>query len=343
MTRAFEMRKYLENKRDEFGYDDSFLWRFHSFGFRGHKSLEDAYWAGTAWNLFLQGTDDFHIANHMPVGVMGSISALAHKVTQQYDNEYDCFTHTIDATAEAGQNIVAMVIDTYDAWNVINNWVVPLSNYAKEKGVHVVWRPDSGDIFEQAVAIHRIAKENGLTNCTVIIGEGMSFEEAKKFDEKLLEYGVPLNFVNYGIGAGFYKDIERDTLGWAMKTAYSNGEPRMKIVKSNPFKQSIPNMVYLMYNEAGEMVVHNGQPDMFDIIDTLYEVPYMYLNDDARQMTEFMFDEKIGDILVEEVTPDHFDEVRQRALSQNTSQQRIVLSIETQEMIKLFHNKYDKM
>jgi nicotinamide phosphoribosyltransferase len=34
-TEALNMRKYLEEKKEEYGYDDSFLWRFHSFGFRG--------------------------------------------------------------------------------------------------------------------------------------------------------------------------------------------------------------------------------------------------------------------------------------------------------------------
>ena len=43
-TEAFYMRKYLDSKKLSAN-------RFHSFGFRGHRSLEDTYWAGTAWNL----------------------------------------------------------------------------------------------------------------------------------------------------------------------------------------------------------------------------------------------------------------------------------------------------
>lgn len=344
-TRAFEMRKYLERKRDEFGYDDSFLWRYHSFGLRGHKSLEDAYFAGTAWNLFLQGTDDFHIANHMTEGfVMGSISALAHKVTQQFDDEFECFKHTIDATAESGEKIVAMVIDTYNAWNVINNMIVPLCEYAKDKGVHLVFRPDSGDIFEQAVAIHKIAEENQLTNCSVIIGEGMSFEVAKEYDEKFLDYGVPLNFIAYGIGAGFYKDIDRDYLGWAMKTAFSNGKPRMKVVKSNPFKQSIPNIIHLVY-ENGEMVVNDSIPQ--DGEEDLYEVIYKHLSDrevSTMKVYKHMgaMDSVIDDrIFCEKVDSKHFVNVRDLALTQDTSQGRIKLSEKTQLLIKEFQDKYN--
>ena len=56
----------------------------------------------------------------------------------------------------------------------------------------------------------------------------MSLTEARKADAFFSKNNVPLPFVSYGIGAGFYKHIERDTLGWAMKTAFSNGAPRMK-------------------------------------------------------------------------------------------------------------------
>jgi nicotinamide phosphoribosyltransferase len=48
-TRAMEMRSYLDEKMAQYSFDSSFLWHFHSFGLRGHRSMEDAYWAGTAW------------------------------------------------------------------------------------------------------------------------------------------------------------------------------------------------------------------------------------------------------------------------------------------------------
>lgn len=327
-TESFNMREYLESKQYEYGFDDSFLWRFHSFGFRGHKSLEDAYFAGTAWNLFLQGTDDFHVAQHMPIGVMGSISALAHKVTQQFDDEYECFTHAIKQTAESGEKVVALVIDTYDAWSVINNDIIGLSKYAEKLGVNLVFRPDSGNILEQALAIYKLKEQNGLENISVIIGESISFEVAREYDRWFESNGVPLNFINYGVGAGFYKKIERDTLGWAMKTAFSNGEPRMKLVKSNPFKQSIPNMVHLRYNKFGEMVIHDGDGK------GLYDVIYDYQITGEDESTKY----------VKKVTGVHFDKVRKKALSHsidNLMQEKILLSKETQERIKEFTDKHN--
>lgn len=321
-TESFHMRRYLESKKEQYGYDDSFLWRLHSFGFRGHKSLEDAYWAGTAWNLFLHGTDDFHTVAHTPNAIIGSIPALAHKVTQQFDNEYDCFVHSIKASAKVGEKVVALVIDTYDAHRVINEYLIPLSEVAKAEGVHIVLRPDSGDTWQQVVDIYRIVSENGITNVTTIVGESMSFENVKKADEYFEANEVPLNFVFYGVGAGFYKTLERDTLGWAMKTAYSNGKPRMKVVKSNPFKQSIPNVVHLKYID-GLLTVCDGDGEGEYI--TIYE------------MTEFARHSK-------PVTIDSWRVTQARAMELihiEDLQERIAISEETQALTTQIVEMYE--
>lgn len=275
-TDAFEMRKYLKQKQVQYGFDDGFLWKFHSFGFRGHRSLEDAYWAGTGWNLYLHGTDDFHTAFHTVSALIGSIPALAHKVTQQFDKEFDCFTHAIRFASTRPNKIVALVIDTYDAYRVIEQYLPQLAVYAAERGVHIVLRPDSGDVLEQAVDIYKICQANDFKNVSVIIGEGMSFEQAIAYDESLEAHGVPLNFVFYGIGGGFYRHIDRDYVGLAMKTAYSNGADRMKLVNTAPTKSSIPGAVAVLeHNETKELIVV-PQGMMLDGYTSAYQIAYEY-------------------------------------------------------------------
>jgi hypothetical protein len=241
-TRAFLMRKYLNKKRTELwggpnNGPDLFLWRFHSFGYRGGNSDEDSYWSGTAWTMFLPGTDDFHVSWYVRNAMMGSIRALAHKVTQQFDamsaetgshwvdHDIDKYLpgdvvsmyHAIDITAvdpNPNARVAALVIDTYDAYRVINNHVVDLARYAQKKGVHVVFRPDSGDVLEQGIMIYWKLKNADLENAAhCIIGEGMSFEKAQQYDERLELEGIPLMWFFYGIGGGFYKDIDRDWSG----------------------------------------------------------------------------------------------------------------------------------
>ena len=263
-TEALQLRQYLEDKKLP-------LHRFHSFGFRGHHSLEDAYWAGTAWNLFLTGTDDFHTTQHTPEATIKSIPATAHKTIQQFDDEFDGFKKAIDGAVKYKSKTVALVIDTYDPNKVIEKMAGTLITYAKTKGVHIVFRPDSGDLIKQSLRLWELYSY--ADNWSMIIGEGMSREKVIEYDLRLKINDFPLDRMAYGIGAGFYKHIDRDYLGHAMKTAYSNGKPRMKLTVTNPYKQSIPNMVNLVMVD-GEMTVDYTRDGEFH--DALYYDVYHY-------------------------------------------------------------------
>lgn len=323
-TQAFRMRKYLEQKKRQYGYDDSFMFRLHSFGFRGHKSLEDAYWAGISWNLFLQGTDDFHTTAHTPIQAnIVSIAALAHKVTQQFDNELEGYKHAIKATADAGEKIVALVIDTYDAYRFINEMLIPVARYAQELGIHIVIRPDSGDTWEQVELVYKKVSRSylSITNVSAIIGESMDFENVKKADAYFEQHGVPLNFVSYGIGGGFYNYINRDTQGWAMKTSYSNGKPRMKF-SENPIKRSIPDIVDIYRNDFGDMVV--GRED--EVVEGIYETIYIH--------------DGVGTPEIKEYNDEHYCNVHDLALSQSTEQSNIYMTDSIRTMISDFQLRY---
>jgi nicotinamide phosphoribosyltransferase len=318
-TQAMRMRKYLEMKKKQYGYDDSFMIRLHSFGFRGHRSLEDAYFASQAWNLFLLGTDDFHSKMHQPTAQVGSISALAHKVTQQFDDEYSGYKHAVDATADAGEKIVAIVIDTYDSERFISSFLVPLANYAKSRGVHIVCRPDSGDTWAQVIDIHRVVKRHKFTNVTAIIGENMDFENIKKADSYFEMHNVPLNFVSYGVGGGFYNYVERDTLGFAMKTSFSNGKNRMKFGMT-PIKKSIPGVVTLKHDPIGNIVV-NLEKEYGE--ESLYKDVYFH---NAGEAPTF----EVAD----------WNETRLRALEQSTDQHQILLASEIHDLVDELERKY---
>lgn len=310
-TEAFKIRRYLEANKLP-------LYRAHSFGMRGHRSQEDSYWAGTAWNLFLTGTDDFHTIAHTPNAPIKSIPATAHKVIQQFDNEMDAFKRAIDAATKYKTRMVALVIDTYDAWRVINDYVPEILQYAKNKDVRVVFRPDSGDVIEQALAMWKKYKD--WNNWSMIIGEGMSYEKMIEYDEILKSNGYPLELMAYGIGGGFYNHIDRDYLGHAMKTAYSNGAPRMKLTKTNPYKQSIPDVVNLVYNEKGELMVEYTRDGLF--VDV-----YHYDERSTRPKTHIQ-------------TWDNIKEIANRWINIPNLQERIILSPLVQQKISEFKIKY---
>jgi nicotinic acid phosphoribosyltransferase len=321
-TEAFHIRKYLEKKKEQYDFDNSFFFRVHSYGYRAHRSLEDAYWAGSAWNLLLHQTDDFHTSQHTPSAVLKGVSAQSHKVTQQFDNEYDSFIHAIDVTYEDDQKVVALLIDTYDANRVIRNYLPSLGRYAKSKGVKIAMRPDSGDVINQALEIYKVAKENDLLDTvSVFIGDGMTFEVMKHYDAILETHGIPLNFVAYGIGSGFYHHMTRDTLGWAMKTAYSNGRDRMKF-GMEPIKRSIPGEVKVVKIE-GKLVVETVNESERE---GLYEL--IYHHDGIGTPTMLIANEE------------HWKEVQDRIHEQEANQEKIVLSDAIQNKINKIKEQY---
>ncbi len=252
-TRALEMRHYLESRGER-------LTRFHSFGFRSHRSMEDAYWSSRAWSLFLPGTDDFNVR----VDLMAeSIPALAHKVVMNWDNELECYLNTLRRCAKAGYKMVSIVIDTTSSKFFIDECLSSVQDEAAKCGIIPVYRPDSGNVLDQA---DRICKKLDSwkyipgKDFAFIIGDSVSFDEAREMDKTWKILGHNTSYLTWGIGAKFYNDLTRDWLGWSMKTSYSNHDDRMKCTDS-VYKRSIPGKVSLSYDISGLLWAHTRTDD----------------------------------------------------------------------------------
>lgn len=314
-TEAFHIRRYLDSKELPPN-------RVHNFGLRGNQNMVSAHYAGTGWNLFLTGTDDVPSLEYTLQAPMTTIPATAHKTMQQFDIEMNACKRAIDIGATYKQKTVAIVIDTYDPWRVIKHYIPELLAYAKERGVHIVFRPDSGDGIEQALAIWTMYGDN--KNWSVILGEKMSFEAMKKNDIRLEKMGFPLSRFFVGIGAGFYNHINRDTLGFSMKSAFSNGKPRMKVVKSDPFKQSIPGNVSITLNENMDIMVE---------IEDENDAGFYYNGYDYNGTTEHP--------VIEPKFWEHAYARAQHEITKPNLQQEIVIGDKLQQLITKYKERYD--
>lgn len=309
-TEAFHMKNYLEANRLP-------LNRFHSFGFRGHRSMDDAEMAGSGWNLFLPGTDDFH-TKAFTTSDISSIPATAHKTIQQFDRERDAYFYSINEAHKKGFKILSIVIDTYDPHRFIDKYSVELAKYAGTIGMHLVFRPDSGNVIEQAIKLYtKLTSNLCVDNTSCIIGEGMSFNKAKEYDELLKFLGFSLNWMNYGIGSGFYNHIDRDWLGWAMKTSFSNGKSRMKF-SADMVKVSIPGDVNLIINDNHQMEIN------FTRDRGLYQDIYNYDERSSRP----------------KYTEQSWTDIREISNKQAGTQQDIVVGLEVQTLINELRKQY---
>jgi len=254
-TRAFEMRNYLTDNNYR-------LSKFHSFGFRGHQSMESAYWASRAWSLFLSGTDDFNVTeSHLQAS---SIPALAHKVVQNWKVELDCYLEAVKRASEAGYKAISILIDTYSSKRFIEDYLAIVQDTARRYNIIPIYRPDSGNVLGQVIKMYNklIAwKHEPGKDFAFIIGDSVNFAQAKECDNELKsQYNINPDILTWGIGAGFYKDLERDTLGWSMKTCFSNGRDTMKCTDVE-WKKSIPGKVSLNYTRDGVLMAHTRTND----------------------------------------------------------------------------------
>jgi nicotinamide phosphoribosyltransferase len=138
------------------------MWQGHDFSYRGMSGDEDACTSGAGHLLSFFGTDTvpaidfleyYYSANSDEEIVGGSVPATEHSVMcmGNKDGEFETFRRLICDLYPSG--IVSIVSDTWDYWQVINDYLPRLkeeilSRSGSPLGVDkVVIRPDSGDPY----------------------------------------------------------------------------------------------------------------------------------------------------------------------------------------------------
>lgn len=213
--------------------DECMLWArlmIHDFGDRGAACGQESELVGKMHNLVFYGTDTFRAAyqnwkNGAPAAFGSSVKALAHRIVQAYEEEFDCYQRMYD-TAQPGE-LLSMVADCYDYWNALNNKLIPLALQSKAEGSGkiIVARPDSGDSAEMVLGTLDHALESGLmepiqtrlgtlhgsTTLRFIAGNGEDFNSVTRITMLLLEKGyVPWRCGVFGIGGALRNNITRD-------------------------------------------------------------------------------------------------------------------------------------
>lgn len=253
--------------------------QLHDFGGRGVTSAEQAEIGGAAHLVFFQGSDTVEgvrAANFYYNSPMSAFSVLAteHTIQCSYgpaaQTEY--LNSIIDECARkskaAGRPmIVSIVIDGYDTVREVlqlcsPEFVAKVRSYARELGMKVVIRPDSGDPLELVPQILRIM-ENGygatvnakgykeignieghpFGSCIGLIwGDGINKDSMVEILEKVTDNGYASSSIVFGSGGGLLQSVTRDTFKWAQKaTAIKTGGrwvPIYKDPKTDPGKKS---------------------------------------------------------------------------------------------------------
>lgn len=269
-------------------------WQMHDFSYRSISSEESARLSGAAHLLNFSGTDTMGALPFLKKyydakleGLAGSVPATEHSVMCAHgkENEFETFGKLLDLYPNG---IVSIVSDTWDYWNVINNFAPRLKDKIEARYGKLVFRPDSspktpleiicGDpqmpsgTDEWMGTLNLLWGHFGGTinkkgfrelnpQVGVIYGDSISLEMAAKIFGQMKEMGYASNNVVFGIGGVNYQWISRDTFNFAIKASYaefSDGTTRdlKKEPKTGKNKTSL----------TGRQSVPDFVPESFEVI-----------------------------------------------------------------------------
>lgn len=263
----------------------------HDFGYRGCSSEETSELAGSAALIRSLGTDTITAVKFVkeyygatePIGL--SVFATEHSVMCAFgqDNELAAFERVLDLNPSG---IVSIVSDTYNLWNVLNNFTTVLKDRILARDGKVVFRPDSGDpekiicgdptdavgSDEYKGAMNILAEKFGTTTNSkgykilnskvgLIYGDGMYYERFERILSNLQEMGYATSNLVVGIGGLLLQQHSRDEQGYAIKATYAevNGEVRelLKDPVTDPGKKSHKGLVQLVRDTNGNIVTRD--------------------------------------------------------------------------------------
>ena len=228
----------------------------HDFGGRGVTCAEQAEIGGFAHLINFKGSDTIEgvrAANFYYDCQMAafSVPATEHSVqcsfsidddTGSGDLEY--LRHQIKTLAKPG-GIVSIVIDGFDTFRASGYLCNELKADIIASGAKVVFRPDSGDMFEivprlldmQAEAFGFTINEKGykvINNVGIIQGDGVNNEAIEKLLKIVVDKGFAANSVVFGSGGALLQKVNRDTYKFAQKASAILVDGKWVGISKNP-------------------------------------------------------------------------------------------------------------
>jgi nicotinamide phosphoribosyltransferase len=284
--------------------------KLHDFGARGASSYETSAIGGLAHLVNSMGTDtvasNVYARNYYGCEMAGySIPASEHSTVTSYGEEGE-----VDAMrkflTKNPNGLIAFVSDSYDLMRAVNEyWGKELRDKVLERDGVLVVRPDSGEPTEivpdviQALMTHYGFEytSNGykLLNekVRVIQGDGVDRYSINKIMDKMVEKGLSIGNIAFGMGGGLLQKVNRDNFSYSMKTSaiQVNGVWRdvFKDPKTaNGTKTSKKGRIGSMLNDSGKWVCRpmDNIPKGYDALKPVFkngEILRIFTLDEIRK------------------------------------------------------------
>lgn len=271
--------RYLDETADS---RDGLPFKLHDFGSRGVSSEESAALGGLAHLVSFKGSDTVSalVAARKFYGeqmAAFSIPAAEHSTITSWGREHETDAYRNMLTQFAGPGkLVAVVSDSYDLWNAIENiWGGTLKSEVEKTGGTLVVRPDSGDpTTVVCTALEKLMGKFGFTenkkgyrvlppHVRVIQGDGVNLSSIGMILGAMKEKKLSADNVAFGMGGALLQQLNRDTLKFAMKcsAAEVSGEFRdvYKDPVTDPGKQSKRGRLAIVRDQGGYRTIRASE------------------------------------------------------------------------------------
>lgn len=253
----------------------------HDFGFRAVQSHESGGIGGAGHLVNFMGTDTFEALRacrkfyHEEMAGF-SIPATEHSIATIYGRrgEHD-YLDAVLSLIENGSPLAAVVSDSYDLWNFVQNVIGAAKERIQKLPGRLVVRPDSGDPHVVPVkVIHMLGDIFGYTVnakgykvlpdfIRVIQGDGVNLNSIEIILKNLTDSGWSAENIVFGMGGKLLGAPQRDDFRYAQKanSAVLAGETK-DIYKSpitDPGKASKAGRQAVIETNGKLMAIHEDQ------------------------------------------------------------------------------------
>jgi nicotinamide phosphoribosyltransferase len=267
-THSHATRRLIADALARTGSPEGLPYKLHDFGARGVSSLESATLGGMAHLVNFMGTDTLSAllgarAYYGEPMAGHSIPAAEHSTITAWgrDGELGAYRNMLRQFGRPGA-LLAVVSDSYDLDAAVTRlWGGALRDEVIASGATVVIRPDSGDptsvvlrtVQSLDAAFGSDVNAKGyrvLRHVRVIQGDGITRESIASILAALAGAGYSADNVAFGQGGALLQQVNRDTLGFAMKASAAevDGQWRdvFKAPVTDPAKRSKAGRLTLM-------------------------------------------------------------------------------------------------
>lgn len=264
--------RYLAKTADNM---DGLLFKLHDFGARGASSEESAALGGMAHLVNFMGSDTLSAIiaarRYYQEPMAGfSIPAAEHSTITSWgrDGEQAAYANMLKQFSGQGK-LVAVVSDSYDLWNAIDNlWGDKLRDAVINSGGTLVIRPDSGDPVQiVSTTIEKLMAKFGysvnskgfkvLPACVrVIQGDAICLATIEAILVEMTARGLSADNIAFGMGGELLQKVNRDTQKFAMKASAVCVNGNWRDVFKDPItdsgKRSKKGRLALVKNSEGQ-------------------------------------------------------------------------------------------